>query len=122
LRESKKIKMDKTSPKYSVEIGFEEVKLPPFEDILIVGKKSPQGKTGVTKLFELLVPNEFETVDLDLPNVEAVFINRKILNKIEIEQVMIILKKKVIPYISPSEILKVDFRLRIHYDTIELDV
>lgn len=113
--------MEKTTPKYSVELGFEEVKLPPFEDILIVGRKSPQGKNGVARLFELLVPNEFEMVDLDSPNVEAVFINRKILNKIEVDHILTILKKKVIPFISPAEILRVDFRLKIHYDTIEID-
>ncbi|WP_010665470.1 hypothetical protein [Marinilabilia salmonicolor] len=114
--------MNSNSTKYSVNLGFEEVKLPPFEDILIVGRKSQQGKRGVTKLFELLVPNEFETVDLEHPNVEVVFVNRRILKKIELNHVMEILKEKVIPYISPSEILKVDFQLKVHYDTIEIDI
>ena len=108
--------------KYTVQLGFEEIKLPPFEDILVIGKNSPQGKVGISKLFELLVPNEFETIDVDDSNVEAVFINRKILNKIELERIMGMLKKKVFPYISPSEILKVDFKLRLNYDTIDLEI
>jgi hypothetical protein len=110
-----------TALKYSVKLSFEEIKLPPFEDILVIGKKSPQGKIGITKLFELLVPNEFETIDIDDQKVEAIFINRKILNKIELEKIMKILRKKVFPYISPSEILRVDFKLRIYYDTIDLE-
>jgi hypothetical protein len=111
-----------TALKYSVKLSFEEIKLPPFEDILVIGKKSPQGKIGITKLFELLVPNEFETIDVEDQKVEAIFINRKILNKIELEKIIKILRKKVFPYISPSEILRVDFKLRIYYDTIDLEV
>jgi hypothetical protein len=113
--------IQKAAPRYSVKLCFEEVKLPPFEDILIVGRKSSQGKTGISILFELLVPNEFEAIDMDDPNVEAVFINRKILNKIEPEKILMILKRSVIPYISPSEILKVDFKLKLHFDTIDLE-
>jgi hypothetical protein len=113
--------IQKAAPKYSVKLCFEEVKLPPFEDILIVGKRSAQGKTGVSILFELLVPNEFEAIDMDDPNVEAVFINRKILNKIEPEKILMILRSNVIPYLSPFEILKVDFKLKLHYDSIDLE-
>ncbi|MFO8001723.1 MAG: hypothetical protein R6U46_10795 [Marinilabilia sp.] len=114
--------LQETTLKYTVKLGFEEIKLPPFEDILVIGKKSPQGKVGISKLFELLVPNEFETIDVDDPKVEAVFINRRILNKIEQERIMSMLKRKVFPYISPSEILKVDFKLKINYDTIDLEI
>jgi len=37
--------------KYSVQLSFEEIRLPPFEDILILGKKCPQGKIGVYRYF-----------------------------------------------------------------------
>ncbi|MDK2842772.1 MAG: hypothetical protein PWQ17_2278, partial [Anaerophaga sp.] len=93
-----------------------------FEDILVIGKKSPQGKVGISKLFELLVPNEFETIDVDDPKVEAIYINRNILKKIDTEKVLEMLKQKVFPYISPSEILRVDFKLKIDYDTIDLEI
>ena len=111
-----------TTLRYRIKLGFEEIKFPPFEDILVIGKKSPQGKVGISKLFELLVPNEFETIDVDDPKVEAIYINRNILKKIEIERVLEMLKKKVFPYISPSEILRVDFKLKIDYDTIDLEI
>lgn len=111
-----------TTLKYNVKLGFEEIKLPPFQDILVIGKNSPQGREGISKLFDLLVPNEFETIDIDDPKVEAVYINRRILSKIDLERIIHMLKKKVFPYISPSEILKVDFKLKINYDTIDLEI
>ena len=105
--------------KYSIQLGFEEIKLPPFDDILILGKKNPQGKIGVYKAFELLIPNEFVVFEVDDSVVEAVFINNRILKKIDREKVMNLLKEKVFPFVSESEILKVDFKLKIFYDGIE---
>lgn len=105
--------------KYSVQLSFEEISLPPFEDILILGKKCPQGKIGVFKSFELLVPNEFDAFEIEDANVENVFINKRVLKKMNKDKVISILQEKVFPYISECEILKVDFKLRIFYDSIE---
>ena len=108
--------------KYSLQLGFEEIRLPPFEDILIIGQKCPQGKIGLYKSFELLVPNEFEVFEIDDNSVEAVFINKRILKKMAKENIISILKEKVFPYVSESEILKVDFKLRIFYESLEGDL
>jgi hypothetical protein len=107
--------------KYSVQLSFEEIRLPPFEDILILGKKCPQGKIGVYKSFEFLVPNEFDAFEVDDVNVETVFINKRVLRKMDKNRIVSILSEKVFPFISESEILKVDFRLKIFYDSIEGD-
>jgi len=37
----------KKAPTISVEISFEEIKLPPFQDILILGRTCPYGKKGI---------------------------------------------------------------------------
>jgi len=107
--------------KYSVQIGFEEIRLPPFEDILVLGKKCPQGKLGVYKSFEFLSPNEFEVFEIADDIVEAVFINRKVLKKMDGDEIIRILKEKVFPFVSESEILKVDFKIRIFYDSLEME-
>ena len=107
------------SRKYLTQLSFEEIKLPPFDDILILGKKSNQGKIGVYKAFELLIPNEFEVFEVDDAVVEAVFINKKLLVKMEKDRILNLLKEKIFPFVSESEILKVDFKLKIFYDEIE---
>jgi len=112
--------MDELSnKKYSIQLSFEEINLPPFEDILIVGKKCPQGKIGLYKSFELLVPNEFEVFEIDDVIVGSVFINKRVLKKLNKDRVISILREKVFPYVSESEILKVGFKLKIYYDSIE---
>jgi len=110
---------DSISKKYSIKLSFEEIKLPPFEDILILGKKYPQGKIGLYKSFELLVPNEFDVFEVDDVIVEAVFINKKILKKFDKNKILEILKEKVFPFVSESEIIKVNFGITITYDSLE---
>jgi len=113
---------DDSTLKYSIDLSFEEIRLPPFQDILIVGRKCPQGKIGLSKSFEYLVPNEFLSFNVDDEIVEAVFINKRVLNKIDKESVMRILKEKVFPYVSECEILKIDFKVRMYYSSLEEEV
>lgn len=97
---------------YTVNISFEEIKLPPFQDIMVLGKNSLQGKIGLSKSFELLAPNVFEAIDITQENVEAVFVSKSILQKIPIEQVLEILQTNVFPYVYPGELISVDFKVR----------
>jgi hypothetical protein len=113
--------MENSEVRYSIKLSFEEIKLPPFQDILVLGKNSPQGKIGLSKSFELLVPNGFEVIEVEDEKVEAVFINKRILNKISQDKTMGILKEKVFPFISDGEILRVDFKVSIAFNTIDLE-
>jgi len=108
--------------KFSILLNFEEIKLPPFQDILILGKNSPQGKIGISKSFEFLVPNGFEIIEVEDEKVEAVFINRKILKKMPKEKILKILKERVFPFISEDELIKVDFKVNISYNLIEEEI
>jgi|WetSurMetagenome_2_1015567.scaffolds.fasta_scaffold250215_1 hypothetical protein len=108
-----------TNRKYSLQLSFEGISLPPFDDILVLGRKCPQGRIGVYKTFEYLVPDEFEAFDVDDEQVETVFINKKILKKMDKDFIFKILKEKVFPYIVSSEIVKVDFKLKIFYELMK---
>lgn len=110
------------SLKYSVNLSFHEIKLPPFEDILVIGKHSPHGKNGIQKSFEFLVPNGFDVVETDHENVESVFINKRILSKMPREKILKILISNVFPYVSEGEIMKVDFKVTISLNTIEDEI
>lgn len=106
--------------KYSVQLSFEEIKLPPFNDILLLGRKCPQGRIGVSKSFDYLIPNEFEAFEIDDKCVETVFINKRLLKKIDKETIFSLLEENVYPFVSESEILKVDLKVKITYESIEL--
>lgn len=105
--------------KYNVNLSFEEIKLPPFEDILVLGKNSTQGKKGIYKSVELLVPNGYETIEVEDEKVEAMFVNKRILAKMPKDEIIAILKKNVFDYISEGELLKVSFKINVSYSNIE---
>ncbi len=112
--------MDETvSRKYTINLGFEEISLPPFEDILIIGKKSPHGRIGLSKSFQYLVPNEFDAFEITDPIIDAIFINKRLLKKMDKDRIINILKKKVFPFVCEGEIIKVDFKIKIYYESIE---
>jgi hypothetical protein len=109
----------KNDIKYSVTLNFEEIKLPPFEEILVLGKNSPHGKTGISKSFDLLIPNGFEIIDADHGNVDCVFVNKRILAKMPKEKILQILAANVFPFVSEKEILKVDFKVNVAFTVVE---
>jgi len=93
--------------------------LPPFEEVLVLGKHSSHGKQGISKSFELLIPNGFEIIDSDHGNVDCVFINKQILAKMPKDKILKILESNVFPYVSEKEIVKVDFKILISTTVIE---
>ena len=113
--------MNESRPRYIISLKFQEVRLPPFDEILVLGSKSGQGKMGVAKTFEYMMPDLFEMVEVEEDSIEAVFINRHLIKKISRANILEILRDKVFPYVSEKEIVKVDFEVVVSYDTIEKD-
>jgi len=111
MHETKNIKLN---------LSFENVSLPPFNDILIITKKSPHGRLGVISSLNLLVPDCFGLIEVKHDVVEAVMINKRILKKIDEQQIIKILSERVFPYIEPGELIKVDFNLKISFSNVEV--
>ncbi len=113
--------MDNTI-KYTISLSFQEIKLPPFDEILILGKNSPHGKHGISKSFELLLPNGFEIIDVGEGKIDAVFVNRRILAKLPKDKLIKLLRDKVFPHVSEGELLKVDLKVSISYNLTEEEI
>jgi len=108
--------------KYSISLSFQEIKLPPFDEILILGKNSQHGKIGISKSFELLIPNGFEIIEVEDEKVEAVFVNKRIIAKLPKDKLIKLLRDKVFPYVSEGELLKVDLKVTISYSSTEEEI
>ena len=117
--------VDKSSVSYLVDLDFEAIKLPPVTDILVLGKRVPQGKHGILNSFDLVLPDTFlmhEINDPDFPQIDAVIINKTILLKIPIEEIVNILHINVFPYVSRDETIKVNFNIHIFHKNITGDI
>lgn len=115
--------MPNAGSKYILNMEFFAVKLPPVKDILVLGKKYPQGKIGVMESFRFIAPDEFELFNVDDPDevAEAVVINKRILKRMSADQVMNMLRAQVFPFISPGEAINVDLDIKIRVDNLEVE-
>ena len=111
-----------TATKFNIDMSFHAVKLPPVRDILVLGKKYPQGKVGVMECFRFIAPDEFEMFDIPDPDevAEAVVINKRILARIPAEKVIDTLKEHVFPFISRGEAINVNFDVTISVSGLEI--
>ncbi|MFC3197919.1 hypothetical protein ACFOET_09870 [Parapedobacter deserti] len=109
-----------TGKTYGIDISFEELKLPLFHDVLILAKNAAQGKYGLGKSLDLLIPGVFEAVSTDVghEHIEAVFINKRLLTKIPVENVIMLLKQHVFDYVGEGELIQVDMKVRISMNNI----
>lgn len=112
--------MNEPKIKYNINLNFEEISFPPFNDILILGRKSLHGKNGIFGCMNFLAPDNFELVEINDNLVEAILINKKILKRIPIEKVIEILRSKVFPFIDRGEIIKVDLSIKNSYEPFEI--
>lgn len=108
----------KEKPQFSVSLSMETIKLPPVSDILVLAKKHPQGKLGVMESFRFIAPDEFEMFESEHAVVEAVLINKRILKRLSVENVLKVLEQYVYPYVSSGEAVKVDFTTKLSFRAI----
>ena len=109
--------------KYEMSLKFENVKLPPVTDILILGKDYPHGKYGVLQAFKYIAPDEFQVMNIDdNDEVEAVLVDKHILKRIPENHILTVLRKNVFPYISKDEAIKVDLDIRILCENINGEI
>ncbi|ACL05272.1 conserved hypothetical protein [Desulfatibacillum aliphaticivorans] len=113
--------MENTKKNLFVSLSFEKTSLPPFEDVLILGRDCPLGMNGVGQCLDLLVPDGYDRFEVDDDHVTAIIVNKSILNRISTRQLIEILQKRVFPYVGRKEIIKVDFAIKIAYDTFSVD-
>ena len=110
--------MEDSKKNLFVTISFEKTFLPPFEDILVLGRDCPLGMNGVGECLDMLVPDGFERYSVDEDdNVAAIVVNRSILRRVDVKVIKKILQNRVFPYVGRKEIIKVDFSTRITYDS-----
>lgn len=111
-----------TTRKLSLSLHTEVIKLPPFKDILVLGKNCSHGKLGLARCLDLMVPDEFELIEIAHPNIEAIFVNKSILMKIEIDKILNVLNEQVFPSVGEAEMIKVDIDLKFTYVIEEGDL
>ena len=72
-------RMKENKMKFTLSLEFEDVSLPPFKDILILGRGCPHGKRGIAQCFNLLAPDSFDLIVLKDEAVQAMLGSKSLL-------------------------------------------
>ena len=110
----------KIKGKVSVALTAKTVKLPPVGDILILSKKCPHGRIGISRCMGLLAPDVFELVELYDEVAEVMLVNKNLLIKMSCDKIIRVLKETVFPSLVPGEIVSVTFEATFSWDNIEV--
>ena len=93
----------------NVRLQFQEFKIPPVHDALVLGKKSPIGSEAVRRSLTLLHVAPFEHIELKGENADAIvgdiLVRNSVLNKIPREKLIRVVIDRVKPFMTAEEIL-----------------
>ncbi len=113
--------MNESEVRYDIRVSFKTVKLPPFNDILVLGRRSSHGRNGINKVLQLLAPDGFEAIDVADENISTIFVSTALLAKVDADKIVHTLRKRVFPYVTSTEVVKVDFHVDVSLNAIEFE-
>lgn len=69
-----------SSKKAEINMKFSEFEMPPMQDALLVGKKSPLGPESARRMVNILSPDQYEIIKIEHKCIEAIVIKKSLLN------------------------------------------
>ncbi len=94
-------------------LKFSEFEMPPMQDLLIIGKRAPIGPEAVRRMAEALSPEQYSIIKIDHPKIEAVLIRNSLLQMLD-EQVLIgIIKEEAESMISDSMVIRSELKVEV---------
>ena len=88
-------------------------RIPPCEDVLVIGKKAPIGKNAAMNMLETCTPDQFEMIEVENSNIEAMIAKKgivKLLGRDRLRQVII---DEVAPLMGESGLLHICLNVKL---------
>jgi hypothetical protein len=92
---------------------IKEFLLPPIEDGLVLGIRSPIGHVAVGKALTLLSSTHYQHVPIEDDVISDVLIRSAILRKMPMELVVNFILREIKPLMGPEEILHLDLEIAL---------
>jgi hypothetical protein len=101
----------------SIRLQFQEFKIPPVRDALVLGKKAPIGCEAVRRSLTLLHVAPFEHIELSGDNADPVvgdiLVRQSVLNKIPREKLIRLILERIKPFMTAEEILHLQIEAEV---------
>jgi len=100
----------------SVRMVFSECALPPVNDALVLGKRTPVGITGVVRALQAMSPNQYKLIPVEHPTVEAVLVREADLRKVPEELFVQLILEQAGPLMDETDALNVKIAIEVTVD------
>ncbi len=103
---------DKTK-KILVQMEIAIFKIPPCEDLLVIGKKAPIGKNAAMKMLETVAPDQFEVIEVENPIIEAIVAKRGLIKLMGRDRLIQVVIEEVTPLMEDSTLLHIGLNVKL---------
>ena len=100
-------------PKFLITARVKEFSIPPITDGLIIGKNAAIGVTALQKALRLLIPEEFDHIEIQDEVINSMLIRCSITRRLSQKRVVSFLLDQVKPLMVADEILHIQLDTEI---------
>jgi len=105
--------MSNINRKASVTMQFSAFQLPPVQDALIIGKRTPVGANSIAKALQEMSPGIFRLIKVDHPIIDALLVRESDLRKLSEEELVPRLLKHAENIMDETDTLHVKVSIEI---------
>lgn len=108
------------SVRYSLSARVSQFDVPPVNDGLVIGRESPIGFSAISKALNLLVADNFETVEMEDEVVGQIIVRRSILRRIPQDRLVAFIMDRVKPLMCAQEVLHLELNAEVAIEESDL--
>lgn len=100
--------------KAEISMYFSEFEVPPMQDVLIVGRRSPIGPEAAKRMVDMLSPDQYEVIKIEHQCVEAVVLKKSLMNLIPVNKLIDIIMEEGGKIADETMIIKAQVNITLH--------
>lgn len=99
--------------KIMVQMEIAIFKIPPCEDLLVIGKKATIGKNAARKMLETITPDQFEVIEVENPIIEAIVAKKEVIKLIGRDLLLQLVFDEIAPLMEETGLLQIGLNVKI---------
>jgi len=110
---------EKSQATYTLTAKVTEFTIPPVSDGLVIGRDSPIGFAAISRALQLLVANQFQSIELGDDVISHVVVRRNLLRRIPEQKLIGFIRTRIRPLMSSDEILHLELTVEVRLEDSE---
>jgi len=99
--------------KAEIQMRLTEFEIPPMQDVLIIGRRSPVGPESARRMVDVLSPEQYEIIRVEHALIEALVIRKSIMNMIQQDKLVALIIEEGEKIINEKMIIKIQLNITL---------